>query len=261
VPEPQPFKLIIEDDEGRRSIVPVDLGDVTLGRHEDNVIRLKERNVSRRHARLVAEQDGRIYAYDLDSYNGLWANGDRVAGRFELHEGDLLRIGDFQLELKGDGLTPRREETTQRTRVGEVAGQPPTDAPPDAPEPTAVDTPSPAGPSAATAALPRPMATEATAAQVSSPPQAPPPPQPAIQPLNQIMEEATALIRTAAPAQAEQAADTALSPPFAKLLCLTTAFAGQEFTLQQVETVLGRTDDNDIAIDHRSVSRHRAKIV
>ena len=55
------FKLIIEDEEGRRSVVPVDLGEISIGRHEENAIRLNERNVSRTHAKLRKE-NGSVFA-------------------------------------------------------------------------------------------------------------------------------------------------------------------------------------------------------
>jgi pSer/pThr/pTyr-binding forkhead associated (FHA) protein len=252
--------LIIEDDEGRRSIVPVDLGDVSLGRHEGSVIRLKERNVSRRHARLALEDDGRVFVYDLDSYNGLWANGDRISGRFELCQGDVLRIGDFQLELKGESLKPRREEATQRTRVQDVQGTPPSTEPEFAvSEPTQVDADVSAGPPDE-AGGGEPGVIEPTVTAITLPPQAAEP-GPTLQ---AIMQEATALIRnpvTDEPSEAEPVVDAALQPPYAKLLCLTTQLAGQEFLIDQGETVIGRTKDNEIAINHRSISRHHAKIL
>ncbi len=119
MPETDNFKLIIEDDEGRRSVVPVDLGEVSIGRLEGNTIRLNERNVSRRHARLFRD-NGSIVAEDLDSYNGVFINGDRIKGRHKVRDGDRLRVGDFQLELRGEGLQRRTEETTQRTLMPEM---------------------------------------------------------------------------------------------------------------------------------------------
>ena len=52
------LKLIIEDDEGRKTVVPFVRDEITIGRKEGNTIRLTERNVSRRHARIVIE-DGK----------------------------------------------------------------------------------------------------------------------------------------------------------------------------------------------------------
>lgn len=46
-----------------------------------------------------------------------------------------------------------------------------------------------------------------------------------------------------------------------RLVVVSTNFAGREFALDKPALVVGRTDDNDIVINHRSISRHHAKIV
>ena len=46
------WKLVIEDDEGKRTLVPLTRDQYSVGRKEGNTIRLTERNVSREHARL-----------------------------------------------------------------------------------------------------------------------------------------------------------------------------------------------------------------
>ena len=46
------WKLVIEDDEGKRTVVPLTRDQYSVGRKEGNTIRLTERNVSREHARL-----------------------------------------------------------------------------------------------------------------------------------------------------------------------------------------------------------------
>ena len=72
------LKLIIEDDEGRKTVVPFVRDEITIGRQEGNTIRLTERNVSRRHARLV-RQNGHVLVEDLGSYNGIRINGDNIS--------------------------------------------------------------------------------------------------------------------------------------------------------------------------------------
>ena len=95
------FKLIIEDDEGKRNVVPVSLGEVTVGRHEGNAIRLNERNVSRQHMRLVKD-NGHVFAEDLDSYNGVFINGVRIDTQ-HLVDGDTISIGGCAMRfLAGD---------------------------------------------------------------------------------------------------------------------------------------------------------------
>ncbi|HEY8208902.1 MAG TPA: FHA domain-containing protein, partial [Myxococcaceae bacterium] len=74
------MKLIIEDDEGRKTVVPFVREEITIGRQEGNTIRLTERNVSRRHARLL-RQNGHVVVEDLGSYNGIKINGERIQGQ------------------------------------------------------------------------------------------------------------------------------------------------------------------------------------
>src|SRR6185312_172683 len=47
----------------------------------------------------------------------------------------------------------------------------------------------------------------------------------------------------------------------ARLVVLTTDLAGLELALGKPALVIGRTDENDVVLNHRSISRHHAKIV
>lgn len=102
------WKLIIEDDEGKRTIVPLTRDDYTIGRKEGNTIRLTERNVSRDHAKVTrrASQNGSAgpayFVEDLTSYNGVYVNGLRVGHAQELHHGDLIQVGDYRIVLQND---------------------------------------------------------------------------------------------------------------------------------------------------------------
>jgi pSer/pThr/pTyr-binding forkhead associated (FHA) protein/tetratricopeptide (TPR) repeat protein len=189
------YKLIIEDDEGKTTVVPLIRDEITIGRKEGNTIRLTERNVSRKHAKL-SKTNGTIYIEDLTSYNGIKVNGDRIAGRAPVNEGDRIQIGDYQLALKMD----------------KAAG---------------------AGP----------------ATEVRD-------------------EKTTPFIKDngAAPTAMMDLAPTVQNPLVsgeqpARLVVVSSNFAGQEFALDKAAIVIGRTDENDIVINHRSISRHHAKIV
>jgi pSer/pThr/pTyr-binding forkhead associated (FHA) protein len=46
-----------------------------------------------------------------------------------------------------------------------------------------------------------------------------------------------------------------------RLVVLSTVFAGTAYPLRAAEAVLGRTDDNDIVVEHRSISRNHCKLV
>ena len=93
------WKLLIEDDVGDTTSVPLLRGVITIGRKEGNTVRLTARNVSRFHARLVTK-DEQLFIEDLDSYNGVNLNGDRIKGRVAVNEGDLIEIGDYHLALQ-----------------------------------------------------------------------------------------------------------------------------------------------------------------
>ena len=215
------YKLIIEDDEGKTWVVPLIRDEVSIGRKDGNTIRLTERNVSRKHARLI-KSNGSIYIEDLHSYNGIKVNGERIAERAPVAEGDRIQIGDYQLALKLDRSATvdesrGEEKTTPYSKDesrGAPGGEPPRAAPAAAPSNAAAVVTAP--PSAPTAAMP-PISGAA--------PQAPAEERPA------------------------------------RLVVVSSNFAGKEFRLNKPESVVGRTADNDVVIDHRSISRHHAKVL
>src|ERR1043165_5328184 len=68
--------------------------------------------------------------------------------------------------------------------------------------------------------------------------------------------------RTIGPATAEAvAALTAAPSGHGKLVVLSSNFAGKEFELSRPQMIIGRTDENDIVVNHRSISRNHAKLV
>lgn len=101
------WRLCIEDDESNRTVVNLVRKQYTIGRTEDNAIRLTERNISRQHAVLERRED-RWYFRDLDSYNGSFAGGQRVPGEVEVDHASELRVGDYQLVL----IDSEREDET-----------------------------------------------------------------------------------------------------------------------------------------------------
>jgi DNA-binding winged helix-turn-helix (wHTH) protein len=79
-------------------LIPLTAGDNVLGRDDDVGVRLDAPSVSRRHAciRIAAGEPATIE--DLDSKNGTWLAGRRLAGQREtLRHGDLLRVGRVEL--------------------------------------------------------------------------------------------------------------------------------------------------------------------
>jgi pSer/pThr/pTyr-binding forkhead associated (FHA) protein len=221
------MKLIIEDDEGRKSVVQFGGEEITIGRQDGNTVQLPDRNVSRRHARLLRE-DGILVIEDLGSYNGVHVNGDRITGRAKVKEGDLIEIGDYDLGIEGkvEAVTPPPQVQHAPTRSRPVT-MPPQAAPKPAPQPE------PAAPKMAPAAGPSGLG------------------------------GATAIIRLSDLANAApevEARDLAKSE-MPRLVGLSGSIRGKEFYLMRTEVKVGRSEDNDIAIDHPSMSRQHARFV
>jgi ABC transport system ATP-binding/permease protein len=108
------WKLAIEDDEGKQTVVALTRDEYTIGRKDGNTIRLTERNVSRAHARLYKKNgknaDGvpaatTVVLEDLTSYNGVFVNGLRVTQAQNLTHGDLVQIGDYRIVVQ-DEVSP-----------------------------------------------------------------------------------------------------------------------------------------------------------
>jgi pSer/pThr/pTyr-binding forkhead associated (FHA) protein len=95
------YKLVISDDDGHATVVPLLRDEVTIGREQGNTIRLTERNVSRSHARLL-RRNGSYVVEDLGSYNGVTVNGERIDAKAKLASGDQLGIGDYDLAFQSD---------------------------------------------------------------------------------------------------------------------------------------------------------------
>jgi len=93
------MKLIIEDDEGRKTVVPVVRDEISIGRNDDCLVRLTEKNVSRKHGRLLRES-GKFFIEDLNSFTGIRVNGEKIAGKQPVNEGDLIQISEYDLSLQ-----------------------------------------------------------------------------------------------------------------------------------------------------------------
>src|SRR5690554_3816570 len=171
------YKLVIADEEGSTSTVPIIRDEITIGRKEGNTIRLTERDVSREHARIVRENE-RIFVENVNARYGVKKNGVKIKQREEFSPGDVIGIGAYSLTLKSKKSAAK----------------------------------------------------------------APPIPKPA-------------------PALAQDQKTQVIPAMPAKLVVVSSNFAGQEFPLNRQEMIIGRGEDCDIIIDHRSVSQRHAKVI
>jgi hypothetical protein len=79
---------------------PLNSAPVTVGRGGQNDLVLDgDEFASARHARIESRGDG-VWVQDLDSTNGTYVNGRRVAGAQRLDPGDVLRVGETDLRVE-----------------------------------------------------------------------------------------------------------------------------------------------------------------
>jgi DNA-binding winged helix-turn-helix (wHTH) protein len=100
--EPSPWRLIRDD-----RVIPVPEGETILGRDQLAGIRIPSESVSRRHARLVVARRTATIE-DLESKNGTYVRGKRIAGPTTLEDGDSIRLGSVTFTI---GSVPEDKST------------------------------------------------------------------------------------------------------------------------------------------------------
>jgi pSer/pThr/pTyr-binding forkhead associated (FHA) protein len=79
---------------------PLNSAPLTVGRGGQNDLVLDgDEFASARHARIEVRGDG-VWVQDLESTNGTFVNGSRVAGAQRLDTGDVLRVGETDLRVE-----------------------------------------------------------------------------------------------------------------------------------------------------------------
>jgi pSer/pThr/pTyr-binding forkhead associated (FHA) protein len=66
---------------------------IKIGRSQDNDIVLEHASVSRHHAEIFIDAEGRVFIRDLNSANGTYINEQKISGGGQLHAGDVLQLG------------------------------------------------------------------------------------------------------------------------------------------------------------------------
>jgi pSer/pThr/pTyr-binding forkhead associated (FHA) protein len=199
---------------------------LVIGRDASADVVVPGNEVSRRHAQIVATEQGFVLVDT--STNGTFVNGHRVEGSCVLQRADVIRIGADEFRFYGEA-TP-------------VAAAP---APPRPPEPVAP--PSAAGPPAAAPASAAPVA----AAQGDAPTGA------------QQRLFNTMFGVGGAPVTPPSGPVTPISivdAPIASLLVRSGSLKGKRLTVRTPVVNIGRADYNDLVIPEPSVSSSHAKL-
>jgi pSer/pThr/pTyr-binding forkhead associated (FHA) protein len=85
---------------GERGLeIPITKPLFKMGRRPDCELQLASHVVSGYHCHIHKRRDG-IFLEDLQSSNGTYVNGQRLAGETELNDNDGIRVGHFQFTMQ-----------------------------------------------------------------------------------------------------------------------------------------------------------------
>ncbi len=97
--------------------------EIIIGRSSDLDMVLVEDMVSRRHAK-ISSTDSEVYIQDMGSTNGTFVNGEKIAGRALLQEGDRILVGTSIIKVVAvDNATASTTEAEARRKLEAGAQQ------------------------------------------------------------------------------------------------------------------------------------------
>src|SRR4051812_2421827 len=108
--------IVTGTDQQRREF---ELGAInTIGRHPDNTLQILDRIVSKEHAQIVRQPDGRFLFRDLGSLNGSFLRNERVNEHL-LQENDEIMLGSTCLTFQE---VSAQESVLQKVTIAPSAG-------------------------------------------------------------------------------------------------------------------------------------------
>lgn len=87
--------IFIKYCKGEPETMELKFGELTIGRNEDNDVRIKEPTVSGHHAKIYTFFNA-SYVEDQGSTNGTKVNG-KIIKKHTLHSGDVITVGKCEL--------------------------------------------------------------------------------------------------------------------------------------------------------------------
>jgi pSer/pThr/pTyr-binding forkhead associated (FHA) protein len=129
--EPDKLRLKVASGNAAGSVIEVE-DELVIGRQAAGAGTLgNDIEISRRHARIASDADGRYLIEDLGSTNGTYVNGRAVEGPVTLETGDRIEMGASALivQVTSPPPTPRSTPVTTTSAMAEGDGPPPAQEP------------------------------------------------------------------------------------------------------------------------------------
>jgi len=93
---------------------------ITIGRHPDNNVVIKDPIVGRHHLQITQHDDGHLSVVDLNSKNGTFINGKRVYGEVRLSPSDEIQIGRTTLPWQNYFASSTQSSRKKRKAVSSL---------------------------------------------------------------------------------------------------------------------------------------------
>jgi pSer/pThr/pTyr-binding forkhead associated (FHA) protein len=91
-------KLIVVSGKSAGRSIAVKRSKFLIGRADECDIRPLSEEVSRRHCAIIVGPES-VFVEDLGSRNGTFVNGERIAERTQVTDGDAVRVGSLELRV------------------------------------------------------------------------------------------------------------------------------------------------------------------
>ncbi len=108
-------KFVVLSEQLRGQMFELSQDEITIGRSDDRTICLKDPTVSTLHCKVTRNGDKYVIA-DAGSTNGTKVNGKPLAEEYELQNGDIVRVGAFELLYDTEDKT--MVMSIQKTQTG-----------------------------------------------------------------------------------------------------------------------------------------------
>lgn len=97
----EPTRIVVTTGRGAGASAPLPTGDeeILLGRAAGADLDVDDDYASSRHARIWRDEQGWVVE-DLQSTNGTYVNGQRIAQATRIQIGDVVRVGRSQMQLE-----------------------------------------------------------------------------------------------------------------------------------------------------------------
>ncbi len=134
---PQTFQLVMRSGPNPGKTFELDKNELTIGRDITNDIVINDPEISRHHARLLAQAGGFVIE-DTGSTNGTFVDGQRLMGPHLLRLGELILLGE-NISLGFEA--PQYDADATMVASSGIPSMPPVEPSPVAPPPFAAAPP------------------------------------------------------------------------------------------------------------------------